>query len=134
MFILFPLILFGLFLYVVVKILKAATRRREAIDFGKNNGLLEYRKNHPDCCRDGSVICHACGSADIWLEKIDDDCFNHRCRTCAALLYQSNTNFASDHHRPKRHLNLREWMEDERQKRRVEDHQGNQRHEDERMH
>jgi hypothetical protein len=133
MFILPPAVLLGLVLYVVVKILKAAGRHREAIHFGSGNGLLEYRENHPDCCRDGSVTCHACGGADIWLEKVNDGCFNHRCRTCAALLYQSNTNYASEARRHQRYRNVREWMEDERRKRQAQDHRTEPQHEDERV-
>lgn len=116
MFLILSVAAFGLLLYVLTKILKATVRNQKAAHFGNGNGLAEYKDSHPDCCCDGTVTCYACGGGDIWLEKVADDCFNHRCRTCATLLYQSNTRYPSGPHQLERYRNLREWMERERRK------------------
>lgn len=134
MFLILPVAFFGLFLYVLTKVLKAAVRSQEVARFGNGNGLAEYKDNHPDCCRDGTVACYACGGGDIWLEKVADDCFNHRCRACATLLYQSNTRYPAGTRQSEQYRNLREWMEGERRKRQLQAHRTEPRHDDERVH
>ncbi len=50
-----------------------------------------YKRQHPQCVRDGRVKCHKCGSGHMGTERLMNHSYlrGHICRQCGTTLYYS---------------------------------------------